>query len=208
MAEDGGKRAVRNVVFDLGGVLVDWRPQALIDAFYSEAELRAALRREGFQHSDWIELDRGTIDESTAAARIAARLGRPHGELEGLFTRIREALRPVPAAVEIVRGLRARGGLSLYVLSNMAEPIFRHIEARHDFFGLFDGIVISGAIKLVKPEPAIFEHLAQRFAIAPGETVFIDDMPANVAAARELGFTAIQFESVPQCERELREILG
>jgi putative hydrolase of the HAD superfamily len=204
----GREAAIRNVVFDLGGVLVDWRPQALIDAFYDEAELRAALRREAFQHPDWVEFDRGTLDEATVAARIAARLGRPPAELALLFERIREMLRPIPDAVEIVHGLRARGGLSLYVLSNMAEPIFRHVEKRSGFFSLFDGVVISGAIRLVKPEPAIFEHLAQRFAIAPRETVFIDDLPANVAAARELGFATILFESVEQCRRELAELLG
>lgn len=198
---------IRNVVFDLGGVLIRWRPQELIDAFYADANLRDALRREAFQHPDWIELDRGTIDEATAAARFAARLGRPPRELEALFERVRESLQPVPEAVEIVRGLRTRGRLSLYVLSNIAEPIFRHIEARNDFFALFDGVVISGAIKLVKPEPAIFEHLTQRFSIAPGETVFIDDLPANIAAARELGFATIRFESAAQCERELGEIL-
>jgi putative hydrolase of the HAD superfamily len=60
----------------------------------------------------------------------------------------------------------------------------------------------------VKPEPAIFEHLAQRFAIAPRETVFIDDLPANVAAARELGFATIRFENVEQCRRELAELIG
>jgi putative hydrolase of the HAD superfamily len=204
----GRGAAIRNVVFDLGGVLVDWRPQALIDAFYSEAELRAALRREAFQHADWVDFDRGTLDEATVAARIAARLGRPHRELALLFERIRDMLQPVPDAVEIVRGLRARGGLSLYVLSNMAEPIFRHIEKRSGFFTLFDGIVISGAVRLVKPEPAIFEHLAQRFAIAPRETVFIDDLPANIDAARELGFAGILFESVEQCRRELAHLLG
>jgi putative hydrolase of the HAD superfamily len=200
--------AIRNVVFDLGGVLVDWRPQALIDAFYADAELRAALRREAFQHADWVDFDRGALDEAVVGARIAARLGRPQLELAQLFERVREMLQPLPDAVEIVRGLRARGGLSLYVLSNMAESIFRHIEKRTDLFTLFDGIVISGAISLVKPEPAIFEHLAQRFAIAPRETVFVDDLPANVAAARELGFVAIRFESVEQCRRELGEILG
>ena len=204
----GGRAAIHNVVFDLCGVLLDWRPQALVDAFYTQAELRAALRREAFQHPEWLEFDRGTLDEVTVGERIAARLGRPQSELALLFERVGEMLQPIPDAVEIVRGLRARGGLSLYVLSNMAEPIFRHIEKRSGFFPLFDGIVISGAIGLVKPEPAIFEHLAQRFGIAPHETVFIDDLPANVAAARELKFHGIRFESVEQCRRELAELVG
>jgi putative hydrolase of the HAD superfamily len=175
---------IRNVVFDLGGVLIRWRPQELIDTFYADANLRDALRREAFQHPDWIELDRGTIDEATAAARFAARLGRPPRELEALFERVRESLQPVPDAVEIVRALRTRGGLSLYVLSNIAEPIFRHIEARNDFFALFDGVVISGAIKLVVSpdlralDAALFDRAASRVHRRPAR---------NVAAARGSG---------------------
>lgn len=198
---------IRNVVFDLGGVLIRWRPKELIDAFYADASLRDALRREAFQHPDWIELDRGTIDEAAAGERFAQRLGRPPAEMADLFARVRESLTPMPATVEVLKRVRGREGLSLYVLSNIAEAIFRDLEARYDFFGLFDGIVISGEIKLVKPEPAIFEHLAQRFAIAPAETVFIDDLPANIAAARELGFTTILFEDAVQCERELHRLL-
>src|SRR5262249_53096884 len=152
-------------------------------------------------HPDWIEFDRGTIDEAIASERIARRLGRPPAEMADLFVRVRESLTPVPPMVEVLERVRRRSGLSLYVLSNMAEPIFRHLEAGYDFFRHFDGVVISGAIRLVKPEPAIFEHLSQRFAIAPAQSVFIDDMPANVAAARELGFAAIQFEDAAQCER-------
>lgn len=199
---------IRNVVFDLGGVLIRWRPQELIDAFYEDAALRDGLRKEAFQHQDWIELDRGTIDEAIAAERFAHRLGRPHTEMADLFARVRKSLTPLPATVEVLKRVRGRGGLSLYVLSNMAEPIFRDLETRYDFLGLFDGVVISGAIKLVKPEPAIFEHLMQRFAIAPAETVFIDDLEANVAAARELGFATILFEDAAQCERELQRLLS
>ena len=203
----GERRTIRNVVFDLGGVLLRWRPQELIDAFYTDAALRDALRREAFQHPDWIELDRGTIDEAVASERFAQRLGRPPAEMAALFTRVRESLLPMQETVDVLKRVRAREGLSLYVLSNIAEPIFRHLEARYDFFGWFDGIVISGAIKLVKPEPAIFEHLAQRFGIEPRATVFIDDLPANVAAARELGFATILFENAAQCEGELLALL-
>jgi putative hydrolase of the HAD superfamily len=197
---------IRNVVFDLGGVLLRWRPQEIIDAFYADADMRATLRREAFQHPDWIELDRGTIDEAMAGERFARRLGRPPTEMAELFVRVRESLTPVPETVEVVRRLRARR-LPLYVLSNMAEPIFPYLEARYDFFGLFDGLVISGAIKLVKPESAIFEHLTRRFAISAAETAFVDDLPANVAAARELGFATVLFEDAAQCERDLSRLL-
>jgi putative hydrolase of the HAD superfamily len=89
----------------------------------------------------------------------------------------------------------------------MSVPMFRHIE-RFAFFRLFTGKVISGAVKFVKPELAIYEHLVQRFGLAPAETVFIDDLAANVTAARDAGLAAIQFEDAAQCERDLEALLA
>jgi HAD superfamily hydrolase (TIGR01509 family) len=91
-------------------------------------------------------------------------------------------------------------------LSNIAVPMFRHIE-RYDFFRSFDGIVVSGEVKLVKPDPAIFAHLAERFGIDLAESVFIDDLPANVESARRVGLAAIRFENAAQCARELERLL-
>ena len=68
---------IRNVIFDFGGVLVSWRPQEIIDAFYEEPQLREAVRTHVFQHDDWLEMDRGTLDERTVIERFAARMGRP-----------------------------------------------------------------------------------------------------------------------------------
>ena len=197
---------IRNVIFDLGGVLITWRPEEIIDGFYSDPALREAVRRDVFQHPDWLEMDRGTYDEPTVGARFAARMGRPESEMAALFEHVRESLRPMPATVALLEDLRDRR-LSLYALSNISEPMFRHIEARYEFFKLFHGIVISGAIKMVKPDAQIFEHLAQRFGLTLAESVFIDDLERNVASARRLGLAAIQFESPEQCARELDRLL-
>jgi putative hydrolase of the HAD superfamily len=75
------RAAIRNVVFDLGGVLVQWRPVEIAARFYADATLRAALVTQVFQHPDWIELDRGTLDETAAARAFAQRLGRPEAEM-------------------------------------------------------------------------------------------------------------------------------
>lgn len=198
--------SVRNVVFDLGGVLITWRPQEIIDAFYTDPELRAAVRRDAFQHPDWIEMDRGTVDEQTLGERFAARLGRPAAEMAALFDHVRASLKPIPATVELAERLHSRG-LALYALSNISVPMFEHIE-RYPLFRLFAGTVISGAIKMVKPERDIFEYLGQRFALDFAETVFIDDLPKNVEAARSVGLTALLFENAAQCERDLEPLLA
>lgn len=198
--------ALRNVIFDFGGVLVAWRPQEIIESFYAEPALRESLRTHAFQHDDWLAMDRGTLDEAAIVRRIAARMERPETEIRDLFAHIREALVPIEATVALLHELRDRG-FRLYGLSNMSEPIFAHLARRHDFFELFDGIVVSAAVKLVKPEPGIYAELAKRFAVDFAESVFIDDLERNVEAARALGLPAIRFATTEQVRRELEPLL-
>ncbi len=197
---------VRNVIFDFGGVLVSWRPQEIIDAFYAEPELRDAVRAHVFQHADWVEMDRGTFDERTIIERFATRMNRPRAEMEALFEHVRAALTPIEPTVVLLRELHARG-YALYGLTNMSEPIFHHLERSHDFFGLFRGIVVSAKIKVVKPDAAIYEHLRERFALDFAQSVFLDDLAPNVESARRLGLAAIRFESADQARRELAPLL-
>jgi putative hydrolase of the HAD superfamily len=198
---------VRNVVFDFGGVLVNWRPQEIIESFYAEPHLREALRTHAFQHADWLDMDRGTLDEASVVRRCAARMARPESELRALFEHVRAALTPIEPTVALLRELRQRSGLKLYGLSNMSEAIFAHLDGQHDFFKLFDGIVVSAAVKLLKPEPAIYEHLRERFALEFAESVFIDDLARNVESARQAGLPAIQFVTADQVRRELAPLL-
>lgn len=203
----GARKRVRNVIFDFGGVLVSWRPQEIIDSFYAEQELREALRLHAFQHDDWLDMDRGTLDEASVVRRCAARMARPESELRALFDHLRAALTPIEPTVALLHELRQRSDLKLYGLSNMSETIFAYLDGRHDFFKLFDGIVVSAAVKLLKPEPEIYEHLRERFELDFAESVFIDDLARNVESARAVGLPAIQFTSTDQVRRELAALL-
>ena len=201
------RKPLRNVIFDFGGVLVTWQPQEIIDSFYAEPALREALRTHAFQHDDWLDMDRGTLDEAAVALRCAARMARPEAELKALFDHVRAALKPIDATVALLRELRERADLKLYALSNMSATIFAYLADRHDFFELFDGIVVSAHIKLLKPEPEIYEHLRDRFSLDFTESVFIDDLPRNVESARRVGLPAIRFETTEQVRRELTPLL-
>src|SRR5262249_5702393 len=118
---------VRNVIFDFGGVLVTWRPQEIINRFYEDAELRERVRREVFQHQDWIEMDRGTLDEEQAVPRFAARMQRPAEEMTALMRHVRDSLVPVPESFAIVRELESRN-VPLYGLSNISVENFVHLQ--------------------------------------------------------------------------------
>jgi putative hydrolase of the HAD superfamily len=122
--------------------------------------------------------------------------------MHALMQHIKDSLTPMPDSIALLDEL-ARRGVPLYGLSNMSAPMFALLKGRHGHWDRFRGIVISGEIGLVKPEPEIFHHLARRFELIPAETVFIDDHLPNIESAGRLGFRTIHFTDADQCRREL-----
>lgn len=205
--EVGESISVKNVIFDVGGVLLEWDPSRILEGYYPDPALRAAMKQAIFLHSDWLELDRGALSEPELLARIAERAGRPVPELASLFEVVRESLQPKTDTVELLRSLAARR-VPLYCLSNMPPGTFAYLRERFEFWGLFKGIVVSGEVKLVKPQPEIFEYLLSRYDLSAEETVFIDDHPANIEVAKALGMHTVLFKEAGQCEAALREFVS
>jgi len=197
-----GRTSIRAIVFDFGGVLVDWNPRYLYRQLFADEE---AMER-FFREIDFIawnhEQDRGR-----PFAEGVALLSRefPHyAELIAAYHhRWEESISgPIWETVEILGELK-RQGYPLYGLTNWSAETFPLVRDRYEFFGWFDAIVVSGEVRMCKPEPGIFEVLLQRSGRAPGECLFIDDSPVNVAASERLGFQAIRFESPAQLRDEL-----
>ena len=197
---------IQNVVFDVGGVLLEWDPRSVIAKLYPDPEIQAVIRRQMFEHADWHEFDRGTLSYTGAIEHFAKATGRSTDETRTLIHATRESLRPIEDSVHMVEKLAA-AGVHLYLLSNMPVSTFDYLVQQHKFFGHFKHLVISGAILLVKPEPAIYKHLVEKTGIVPAESVFIDDLLKNVVAARECGFHAIQFTDPASCREQLRVYL-
>jgi putative hydrolase of the HAD superfamily len=197
---------IRNVVFDVGGVLLEWNPASTIAGLYPDAATQAVIRRQMFEHADWHEFDRGTLTYDGAISHFAKQTGRSVEETRTLIHATRESLMPIPGTIQLVEDL-ADAGVNLYLLSNMPVSTFEYLVQHHKFFGHFKHLVISGAILLVKPEPAIYKHLVEQTGIVPAESVFIDDLLKNVVAAQECGFNAIQFSSPENCREQLRAYL-
>jgi FMN phosphatase YigB (HAD superfamily) len=193
---------VRNVIFDFGGVLVRWQPEAVIASFYTDDALRERVREAVIRHPDWVDIDRGTLSEDTAIERFAARMQRPAAEMRELMRHIKDSLTAMPDTVALLEELVQRG-VPVYGLSNMSAPIFALLRSRYDHWDRFRGIVISGEVGLVKPEPEIFHHITDCYSLIPAETVFIDDHLPNIESAGRLGFRTIHFANAAQCRREL-----
>ena len=192
-----------NIVFDLGGVVVTYDRGGLLDELYVDPVTRAAMHVGIERHLDWLEMDRGTLAEADAVAEAARRAGVSAAELARFMERMAVAWTPVPETVDLLYRLRAHGH-ALFCLSNMHPASTAFLERTCTFWDVFAGRVISCLVGLCKPEPAIYTHLLARYALAPPETIFIDDLEVNLAAAKTLGIRTIQFENPSQCARALR----
>jgi len=191
-----------NIVFDLGGVVFNWQPDAIIKGVFEDLETQDLVRTEVLEHSDWVELDRGTISLEQAIDRGATRTGLPSKDIERLLNAVPWFLTPIDETIELIRHLRNTSN-RLFVLSNMHLASIAHLEQRYDIWEMFDGIVISSRIQKVKPEIDIYEHLLNLYQLKPAETIFIDDMQENLAAASSIGIQTIRFVDSAQCRRAL-----
>lgn len=194
-----------NIVFDLGGVVFNWQPDAIVESIFDDPATRYLVRNEIIGHADWLELDRGTMTLSHAIERGASRTGLSWQDVERVFEAVPKFLTPIEATIDLIHGLSSTEN-SLFVLSNMHVASIEYLEEQHDFWGVFDGVVVSSRIKMVKPEPQIYEYLLNEFQLDAAETIFIDDMPENLAAAAAAGIQTIRFIDPAQCERDLAHV--
>ena len=194
-----------NVVFDLGGVVVAWNPNDIIDRAVPDEATRPLAMQHIMKHPDWLELDRGTLELDDAIRRATERSGLDEALVRAVVESVPASLVANDETVALMRRVKAAGN-ALYCLSNMPTGSMAYLEERYDFWDLFDGAVISSRVHYCKPEREIYEHLLTTYDLEPSDTVFIDDVAANVEGARAVGIQAIQFVSVRQTEEELRKL--
>jgi putative hydrolase of the HAD superfamily len=197
---------VRNVIMDLGGVMLEWNPDHLLTPIESDPELRRQLRARIFSH-DWRQFDRGMLTELQLVDRLQVGTGLSRSEVLAIIEAVRGYLSEKPETVKLVRTLHQRG-FDIYCLSNMPVPMYEHLRRRHTFWDVFRGVVVSGEVQMMKPEPEIYLHLLERFGLKACESVFVDDLQVNVDAAKAVGLHAIRFENATQCQQELDELLA
>lgn len=196
---------IETVVFDLGGVLVDWNPRYLYrKVFTDETEMEDFLAT--VTTMEWhLEQDRGrTMAEATAG--LISRHPEYAREIEAYYRRWDEMFGgPIEGSVDVLRELRETG-FPLYALTNWSAETFPLARERYAFLGWFDEIVVSGEESMIKPDKEIYRVLVERTGLDPATTVFVDDSPPNVAAARELGFTAVTFQTPHLLREELIDL--
>ncbi len=205
-----------NVVFDFGAVLFNWQPDQLISRHFpaladSPEQLRQ-MARNIFSHEDWQNFDRGVVTVEDVITRTASRLDLHEPALTRLIASIPDHLIPIEQSlallIQLVQRRQQQSDVRLYYLSNMPEPIARVLQQRHEFLQGFDGGIFSGDVKLIKPDPGIYAMLENRFSLEPVDTVFIDDLQANIDVAKSRGWQGIHFQSPQQAEVALAAVFS
>jgi 2-haloacid dehalogenase len=198
-----GEASVDAVVFDVGGVLLDWNPRHLYRKLFADDAAAMETFLSTICTPEWhAKHDLGRRYEDSCAELAAAHPA--HAELIWAWALRNEEMvaGPIHGTIDIVAELRARG-IRRFVLSNMEAETFPRRLERYPFLSWFDGYVISGLEGVGKPDERIFRRLLERFGLEASRTLFIDDGAANVEAARSAGMRAVLFDSPDQLRARL-----
>ena len=195
---------IKNVIFDIGNVLVDFRWRVLMEELGLPAETQAIFAKTVFGSRWWGELDHGIYEEAEILAHFREDNKEHLDEFDLVWDNRGRLVEPYADAVAWIEQLKA-SGLKVYLLSNYPRDVFTlHTECGcFPFLDRVDGRVVSGFVKMVKPNADIYEYLLSEYGLAAGECVFVDDREENVETARALGMKGIVFQGYEQARSEL-----
>lgn len=197
---------IRNIVFDMGQVLLRFIPDLFIERLGVEGEDKKLLNREVFRSLEWARMDRGSLTDEEAARIICRRVPeRLHDAVHKLVAMWDRPILAVEGTEELIAELKEKG-YKIYLLSNASYR-------QHDYWPklpasrYFDGTLVSADVKLVKPQPEIYRLLCETFSLVPDECVFIDDAINNAEGAFLCGMHPIVFhDDVNELRERLREL--
>jgi 2-haloacid dehalogenase len=185
---------VKNIVFDFGGVLVDWNRKYVYDEYFGDLK-KSQWFLDNVCTLEWNNILDGGTSFDDAIADLTRQFPE-YSEAIALYkTRYFDMLNgQIPGMYEVLADLKARG-VPMYGLTNWSQPVFNTVRRTYPVFDLLDGIVVSSEEKVTKPDPRLYQILFDRYSIRPEESVFIDDRIENVHGAEAVGMQAIHFYS-------------
>ncbi|MCC9625718.1 HAD family phosphatase [Thalassospira sp. MA62] len=197
---------IETVLFDLGGVLIDWNPRYLYRKIFSDTEEMEEFLSE-VCHPHWNFLhDNAALSFETSIPDLQHRYPHYSDQIAAWRDRWPEMLGgSIRDTVAILERLAKRSDIRLFALTNWSHETWHYALERFDFLTHFEGILVSGQEKLAKPDPRIFELTCSRFKLNPRETLFIDDTERNIQQAREMGFLTHWFRDPVKLKRDLIE---
>jgi len=198
---------IKNIVFDIGKVLIsfDWQPY--ITGLFDDEATVEAIRNAIWKSGLWTEMDRGILSDEELLNKMQAIEPDYADEIALAFEQSGDCCGKKAYAIPWIKDLKSCG-YNVYFLSNYSQHIMQRAWYVLDFLPYMDGGVFSCAEHCVKPEPEIYKRLLDKYELEPHESVFLDDKPENIAAAHELGFETVLFTSYDCGRKELERLLN
>lgn len=197
---------IKNIIFDFGGVLMDWNPRYFYKDYFNDDEKMEFFLR-NIATDEWnAEQDRGrSLAEGTEI--LIAKFPEWETEIRAYYDNWTTMLRSdIPENVAVLRQLK-HSDYELFGLTNWSAETFPYALTNYDFFEIFNGkIVVSGEEKLIKPDTKIWQVLLEKYSIQSNESLFIDDNPKNIEVAKNLGFITVHITEETNLAEELREL--
>lgn len=196
---------IKAIVFDYGNVLIDWNPRNVYKRFFPNNPEGMEQFLQEIRFMEWnAQQDKGRPFEEGVVI-LSQQFPQYADLIRAYHENWSDSIGEIYAGtVEILKQLK-QAGYPLYGFSNWSAETFPLVRAKHDFFDLFDDMVISGAVGFVKPEPEIYQILLAKIGRPAQECLFIDDSLPNINQANKIGFATIHFQSPPQLEKELKQ---
>lgn len=201
---------IKNIIFDIGGVLVSFEPDRVFREMGLPEEEVQILYQHTAKSPYWKELDRGVLPKEEVFQTMVNTMPQAYRKdaMEFFTKRIPEAVTSFDYSADWLKGLKERG-YNIYLLTNYPEWLFEtHWKKGFTFVPYVDGKVVSGKVKLIKPDHAIYETIIKKYSLNPAESVFIDDVKENVQAAKETGLNAIHFTNINDVKNQLEKLLA
>jgi len=197
---------VKNIVFDLGNVLISFRPAEFFSKNAYPEYIKTKILSDIFGSKEWGMLDNGDINTSEGIDAISLNSSLNREEIAHIFNLRIEMMFPLDQNVRLLPELKKQG-FRLYYLSNFPIDIFEEIKTGYYFFRYFDGGVISSEVKFSKPDSRIYKTLLEKYSLVAEECLFIDDLEVNVRAAEALGMKGLVTFGSDEISKELAAVL-
>lgn len=199
---------IKNIIFDVGMVLVNFRYKEYLRELGFSEELENIFCQEIIENPLWGELDKGIRETEEIIIEMKSRVANYPDEADLFFDNIHDIVETYPYAVPWMEELKQKG-LRIYLLSNYPKELFdMHSKGKFTFMDTIDGKIVSGFVKLVKPDPAIYRLLLDTYDLRPEECVFLDDRKENIEAAKKLGMHTILFQNYEQAKSLLDQMIS
>lgn len=197
---------IKNIVFDVGKVLVSFEPEMIFEKFHYDIATKEVLKSAIFMSPLWNENDRGVMTTQELIEGFIKNAPAYEKELRETFQNVGDSIELLPYTMDWIQALKEKG-YHLYIISNYGEYTYEQTEHKLKFLEYMDGVIFSYKYKMIKPDLEIYEELLKEYHLKAEECVFIDDCMENVEAAKKAGFQGIHFLNYEDAKKKLEQML-